>query len=216
MCISDSSYSLHILFIFSSYSLHLSCCGLSQIVSLHLRKARTVKLHEVNFESALLEKNYEKRHIASMLEELHLVQRVATSGLKSRVESPLLNGIQEEGSYHDWVLRNEMDSVTTVLRQCYDSVTTVLRQRAMDGTSRLAQLAQLAPARLRKVAQVDQVGAWQKLCGPHRFHRFHRNPLRCHHGVIIMFHRRVPLWSMMSLWCQMSGVPSPKRPIASP
>ena len=104
----------------------------------------------------------------------------------------------------------------TVLRQCYDSVTTVLRQRAMDGTSRLAQLAQLAPARLRKVAQVDQVGAWQKLCGPHRFHRFHRNPLRCHHGVIIMFHRRVPLWSMMSLWCQMSGVPSPKRPIASP
>ena len=124
MCISDSSYSLHILFIFSSYSLHLSCCGLSQIVSLHLRKARTVKLHEVNFESALLEKNYEKRHIASMLEELHLVQRVATSGLKSRVESPLLNGIQEEGSYHDWVLRNEMDSVTTVLRQCYDSVTT--------------------------------------------------------------------------------------------
>ena len=56
-----------------------------------------------------------------MLEELHLVQRVATSGLKSRVESPLLNGIQEEGSYHDWVLRNEMDSVTTVLRQCYDS-----------------------------------------------------------------------------------------------
>jgi len=112
-------------------------------------------LHEVNFEPALLEKNHEKRHIASMLEELHLVQRVATSGLKSRVESPLLNGIQEEGSYHDWVLRNEMDSVTTVLRQC-----------SMDGTSRLAQLAQLAPARLRKVAQVDQVGAWQKLCGP--------------------------------------------------